>query len=359
MAVETRGSVYATRTQGYGIRWPEGGKRVHQAGFKTKTEARRWFAENVAPRVRSGAPSGEITFDAFCDLFLARHGAQVSARTRATLEERLAPARKQFGSWTLRELEGAAADVAQWRAGLAGTSRYRLCSAFRQAVSSAERWGYCRGNPVTDSGPIRQPRSEELQPFTRAEVDALADELGPRYGPLAVFAAETGLRTNELLALERRDIDRAGRAVTVQRRVSDGVLTPYPKTQRSRRRVPLTARALEALDSLAPRLDTQLVFPAPRGGHIGLDGWRTRHWYPALEAAGLAQRGPYCLRHTFATEALAAGVSIYDLARLMGTSVVMIDQRYGHLARDSEERLRAQLEAGAARAGDELATEEE
>jgi hypothetical protein len=43
----------------------------------------------------------------------------------------------------------------------------------------------------------------------------------------------------------------------------------------------------------------------------------------------------------------------------MGTSVVMIDQRYGHLARDSEERLRAQLEAGAARAGDELATREE
>ena len=41
-------------------------------------------------------------------------------------------------------------------------------------------------------------------------------------------------------------------------------------------------------------------------------------------------------------------MSIYDLARLMGTSVVMIDQRYGHLARDSEDWLRAPLEAGAA-----------
>jgi integrase len=259
----------------------------------------------------------------------------------------------------LRELEGAAADIAQWRAALPERSRYRLTSALRQALGAAQRWGYIAGNPAVDAGPNRQPRSEELRPFTRNEIDALAGELGPVYGPLAVFAAETGLRTNEWAALERRDVDRAGRAVTVQRRVADGVLTGYPKTQRSRRRVPLSARALAALDALPPRLDTPLLFPAPRGGHIGLDGWRTRRWYPALEAAGLAQRGPYCLRHTFAAEALAAGISIFELARLMGTSAAMIDLTYGHLTVDSEESLRARLDARATRAGDELATEAE
>jgi hypothetical protein len=40
--------------------------------------------------------------------------------------------------------------------------------------------------------------------------------------------------------------DWAGKAITVQRRVSDGVVTSYPKTERSRRRVPLTMRALVA-----------------------------------------------------------------------------------------------------------------
>jgi hypothetical protein len=43
----TTGSVYRTST-GYGIRWPEDGHRRHQAGFRTKTDARRWFAERVA-----------------------------------------------------------------------------------------------------------------------------------------------------------------------------------------------------------------------------------------------------------------------------------------------------------------------
>jgi integrase len=140
-------------------------------------------------------------------------------------------------------------------------------------------------------------------------------------------------------------VDRDGPAVTVQRRYANGRLVPYPKTARSRRRVPLTPRALAALDSIPARLDTPLLFPAAKGGHIGLDTWRTREWYPALEAAGIEQRGPYALRHTFATEALAAGVSTWQLARVMGTSVAMIDRHYGHLARDSEETIRQLLSA--------------
>ena len=79
-----------------------------------------------------------------------------------------------------------------------------------------------------------------------------------------------------------------------------------------------------------------------------------------LQRAGIERRGPYHLRHTFATEALAAGVSIFELARLMGTSVRMIDKTYGHLALDSEESLRARLDArAAARAGVEVATHPE
>jgi hypothetical protein len=35
----------------------------------------------------------------------------------------------------------------------------------------------------------------------------------------------------------------------------------------------------------------------------------------------------------------------------MGTSVAMIDQRYGHLARDSEESIRTRLNARTARLG--------
>lgn len=56
-------------------------------------------------------------------------------------------------------------------------------------------------------------------------------------------------------------------------------------------------------------------------------------------------RGPYALRHSFATEALAAGVSIFELSRLMGTSVRVIDRTYGHLAADSHDAIGSLLDA--------------
>ena len=98
------------------------------------------------------------------------------------------------------------------------------------------------------------------------------------------------------------------------------------------------------------------MFPAPEGGYLNLDNWRNREWYPALEAAGLDRRGPYHLGHTFASEALAAGISIFELSRVMGASVREIDRTYGHLVRDSEDAIRARLEARADRSGVVLAS---
>jgi integrase len=346
----TRGSIYRTR-EGFGIRWPENGTRSHKAGFRTKTDARAWFDEHVKPRLTTGAPSAEIAFAAFANLYVARWGATVAPRTRATLEERLAPALARFGAWPLRDLESAAADIARWRAELPDGARYRHTHALRQTLGAAVRWRYLQRNPALDAGGNPKPRRTELHPFAPEEIDRLAAELGPVDGALAIFAAETGLRTNEWIALERRDLDRAGRAVLVQRRYAGGRLVPYPKTARSRRRVPLTRRALDAIERLPARLDSPLLFAAPGGGYIGIDNWRSRVWYPGLDAGGIARRGPYALRHTFATEALAAGISLWELARLMGASAAMIDDTYGHLARDSEARLRARLDARSDRSG--------
>ena len=67
-------------------------------------------------------------------------------------------------------------------------------------------------------------------------------------------------------------------------------------------------------------------------------------WHPALAAAGIDRRVPYALRHTFASFAIAAGVSLFYLARLMGSSVDQIDRTYGHMLPDSEEYLRGLLD---------------
>ncbi len=56
-------------------------------------------------------------------------------------------------------------------------------------------------------------------------------------------------------------------------------------------------------------------------------------------------RRPYDLRHTYATFALGAGISIFDLSRFMGASLAMIDRHYSHLARDGRGHTVALLHA--------------
>jgi integrase len=119
------------------------------------------------------------------------------------------------------------------------------------------------------------------------------------------------------------------------------------------REVPLSAAALAALDAVPARLDTKLVFPGPRGAHVNLRNFRRREWHPALEAAGVPSRRIYDLRSTFASQALAAGVSVFELARIMGTSVRMIEPHYGTLLQGSGDAIRGKLDAYLERLGQE------
>lgn len=73
-----------------------------------------------------------------------------------------------------------------------------------------------------------------------------------------------------------------------------------------------------------------LVARAPRGRLFGgADMYR-----PYREAAeGLGYHGrahPHVLRHSRATHLLMRGVSIYDVAKLLGDSVQTVERRYGH-----------------------------
>jgi integrase len=237
-------------------------------------------------------------------------------------------------------------EIASWQARLPERTRYGLVQALRQTLEAAVRWGYMQRNPAKLAGRNRQPSPRVVRTYSHDEVAGIAAELSAMYRPLPAFAAATGLRPEEWQALERRDIDREARLVNVLRTVSGGEVVELAKTSISRRQVPLSRRALAALEELPPRLDTPLLFPAPRGGLMCLDNFRRREWAPAIEASGVVTPARiYDLRSTFASNALAASVSVFELARIMGTSVRMIERHYGALLDGAGQGIAARLDA--------------
>ena len=142
-------------------------------------------------------------------------------------------------------------------------------------------------------------------------------------------------------ALERRDVDLD--AERSQHRASTRSVLKEPKAHGGRR-VPLRARRRRAPHTAAASRHSP-PFPAARGGFIDDNKWRWRVWTPHLRAAGIEHRRIYDCRHTFASWAIAGGVQLFYLARIMGTSVAQIDATYGHLLPDSEDYLRGLLDA--------------
>ncbi len=342
------------RGQSWLAGWYEDGKQRTRGGFETRTAALDYAnvkADEAVARataIRFGdtmpAPTPTVaTINDLVDAFLARH--RVDEATVRKLRSQLKHATAAFGDRAPETLQPIELDL--WRSQLPALSAHYFFRAFRQVLQYGVDMGLIETNPTARIKNVRASVEVKRgqQPFeTWEEVEAIAAELDPRFAAIPVVLVGTGLRPEELWALERRDLDLEAGVLSVERVYSQGRLKDCAKSSRQRRRVPLRRRVVEAIRALPPRLDTPLLFPAARGGYIDGERFRYRDWSPALRAAGIKHRRVYDTRHTFASWALAGGVQLFYLARIMGTSVAQIDATYGHLLPDSEDYLRGLLD---------------
>jgi integrase len=334
-----QGQVFPLKTGGnsWAYRYRLGGRdarRVQRGGFTTEQAAAEALERALDHLRREQGLTEAPTLAELVKLYLAQHDGE--PETTEKLRWLLAKSVRVFGDQRISRLRSP--EIAAWRMTIPPGHRFEATQALRQVLGRAVDWGMLDINPAKLGVENPHRRYTEKRPFESwDQLHAVAVALGPRYGPLAIFAAATGLRPGEWLALEQRDIDREAHVLYVRRAYRNGRVKT-PKTQASLRAVPLQTVALAALDELPSGRQSSLVFPSPTGGYFDLHNFRNRHWRPAQRSAGIEPlRRIYDLRHTFATFALRAGVSTFDLSRYMGTSLAMIDRHYGHLARDGRE----------------------
>jgi integrase len=183
-----------------------------------------------------------------------------------------------------------------------------------------------------------RPRIEGL---TKIQAKALLKAAkGHRLEALFIIALTTGMRQGELFALRWSDVDLQHRTLYVQRsaqEVSGEISFVEPKTALSRRRVALSAIAIEALKRrrrIADREDHEspLVFPSDRGHVLRKSNFLRKDWEPIRTAAELPGTRFHDLRHTAASLLLIEGVHPKVVSEMLGhASIRLTLDTYSHL----------------------------
>ena len=239
MPAEQTGSIYKTAS-GYGVRWyDENHKRCRRAGFKSRTEARRWFQDVERKRMRGDRITpAPITLTELVDEYLGQHVAEPS--TLRSLRERLKIAvegipvepwssEREHGFGHVRVDRLDARTVGAWRRRLPEGSGWQTHKALRQALAYAVRAKLIDEN-VAALVPNPAPKRREVSVFGDwGELERIAVELPVERQSLPILVAGTGLRPEEWLALERRDIDLRAGVLHVRRVYTDGRVRDYGK----------------------------------------------------------------------------------------------------------------------------------
>jgi len=205
-----------------------------------------------------------------------------------------------------------------------------ICGQLRKVLATAEEWGAL---PSVPRFPKIKTPDRGFEYLSREEGAAVVNAArAQEERALLLFALDTGARVGEQAALEWGDVDWQRHEVIIRRSRPSGTKTVGPTKNSKGRRIPLTT-GLEAALKQARHLKGELVFCGPGGEYLETDQFR--HVFEAArKRAGVRRVTWHCLRHSFASQAVASGVPLNVVQAWLGHSTIAMTMKYAHLAPD-------------------------
>jgi len=203
-------------------------------------------------------------------------------------------------------------------------------------------------NPATRVDLPAQGSTRPKRIASAAKAARLIAPLRDEERPLWAAAFYAGLRRGELQSLRVCDVDLGASLIHVEFGWDQEEGAIEPKSEASRRTIPLLASLRDHLDEYLIRTGregAQLVFgrsakdpfAPPVTDQRGKDAW---------EAAGLQPITLHEARHTFASLMIAAGANAKAVQEFMGHSKIQTTfDTYGHLLPGSHDEVRQRMDA--------------
>lgn len=238
--------------------------------------------------------------------------------SRYKLDHELIPV---FGEMPIDQI--ARADINRWRDSMLGRGgTFNRCIPILSVMMRyAEQLGYrrkgsnpCRGiSRYKRELPERFLSAEEYRRLGRV-LDA-TENVNPFVVPAIWMLIYTGARVSEITTLRWRSVQVPRLALADSK--------TGPKT------IYLNPQAIAVIERLERRDDDELVFPSLYSQRpIGLGA----HWAKIRRRAALPDLRLHDLRHSFASVAIAHGIPLSTIGKLLGHALPETTARYAHLA---------------------------
>lgn len=346
---------------------PDGVMRPAPETFETIADADDWLAEKQT-EIRRGdwrdPEAGSVNFKVYAEKWVEERELSVLSEDlyHYLLNDHILPT---FGESDLDEIT--APLIREWRAERLRTTKAKTTTAkayrlLKSIMETAVDDDLIKRNPCRIKGAGKE-KAAERRIATVAQVDALADQLGPRWRLMVYLGAYGPLRPEELAGLRRRDVDIDALKITI--RVAEPERT-------NGRRAPGDTKSdagtrtvhLPEFLRLELRLHMEL-YPGkgPNGlvflGEKGAAFRRStfgRKWRKARTIVGVPEGFRfYDLRHTGHTLSTRSGATLKDTMVRAGQSSEKAALIYQHSDDDRQQEVAAGLDATVRKARQEAA----
>lgn len=200
----------------------------------------------------------------------------------------------------------------------------------KAAFSKAVIWGYVPSNQFTK---VKLPRFQKPKPafLESDQLNKIIAFIPEHLKDIYLFLFLTGLRLGELVSLKWNNVNLRERTLEI----GDEIFTTKSKQIRT---IPICETAFNILAKRIPKVyrkDVNYVFPKESGYHYSVN-YLSKRFKKALRKAGLNENiKAHSLRHSFASNLIKNGVSLFEIKELLGHRDISTTQIYTHIKIES------------------------